>query len=311
MFRSILVPLDGSLFAEHALPLALGIASRAGARLRLVQVHVPYGLMNLDGMAPFAVELDARALARERAYLAEVAERSKKVTPCPVDAASLEGCNPVEALAEYAAREGVDLVVMTTHGRGPLTRSWLGSVADGLLRRATVPVLLLRPREQAPELGQAPVIRHILVALDGSPLAEEVLGPALALGALLRSRYTLLRVIDPRFSEGSSPPPAERLEAEAYLGGVAARLRQRGAEVRTAVAGGRPAAAAILREADLQSADLVALATHGHGRVGRLLLGSCADKVIRGATRPVLVQPPSGTARWAGATFAQPAEPAR
>ena len=54
------------------------------------------------------------------------------------------------ALLEHAAAKNVDLVVMSTHGRGPLSRFWLGSVADELVRRMPVPVLLVRPKEEAP-----------------------------------------------------------------------------------------------------------------------------------------------------------------
>ena len=85
--------------------------------------------------------------------------------------------------------------MMTTHGHGPLSRFWLGSVADEMVRRATTPILLVRPHEKAIDLAAEPVLRHILIPLDGSALAEQVLGPAAALGSLLQcDDYTLLRV---------------------------------------------------------------------------------------------------------------------
>jgi len=68
MYRALLVPLDGSTFAEHALPLALGIARRAGAELRVVRVHVPFALMYADSMSPFAYQAEAAAMEQERAY---------------------------------------------------------------------------------------------------------------------------------------------------------------------------------------------------------------------------------------------------
>ena len=76
MYRSLLVPLDGSTFAEHALPLALSIARRAGATLRVAQVHVPFALMYADSMSPFAYEAEAAVMEQERAYLERRGETS-------------------------------------------------------------------------------------------------------------------------------------------------------------------------------------------------------------------------------------------
>jgi nucleotide-binding universal stress UspA family protein len=200
----------------------------------------------------------------------------------------------------------VDLVVMTTHGRGPFSRFWLGSVADEFLRRAPVPVLLVRPQETKPDLGREPALRHVLVPLDGSPLAEQILGPAVSLGSLTRADYTLLRVVPPPMfgvydAGGFAISPVEepsleeqRSHAEAYLDKVAERLRAKSLPVRTQVIVGRQPSEAILEEAQTQAIDLIALATHGLQGLQRLLLGSVADKVIRGASIPVLVYRPTG-----------------
>src|SRR5438067_676921 len=95
------------------------------------------------------------------------------------------------------AFDGADLVVMTTHGRGPLGRLWLGSVADALVRDLAMPLLLVRPQETAPDFKREPLLKHLLLPLDGSPLAEQMLEPAVALGTLMEADYTLLRVIKP------------------------------------------------------------------------------------------------------------------
>jgi nucleotide-binding universal stress UspA family protein len=62
MYRSLLVPLDGSAFAEQALPLTLGIARRAGAALNVVQVHQPLTPAYADSIAPGTCEVEARVL---------------------------------------------------------------------------------------------------------------------------------------------------------------------------------------------------------------------------------------------------------
>ncbi len=306
MYRSVLVPLDGSAFAEHALPLALGIARRAGASLRVTQVHVPLALMYVDSMAPLAYQGESGIMEQERSYLDGLVKRLKAVSPVPVTPTLLEGPEVAELLNGHARTHGVDLVVMTTHGRGPMTRFWLGSVADELLRRASVPLLLVRPQNGEAELAREPVLRHFLIPLDGSELAEKVLEPAVSLGGLMQADYSLLRVygpvtetrIDPLgagiLSRLESAPDAVKAAAETYLGRVAERLRSQGLTVQAHAVFGQQAAVAILREAKVRESDLIALESHGRGGVDRLLLGSVADKVVRGASTPVLVQRPHG-----------------
>ena len=91
---------------------------------------------------------------------------------------------------------------MTTHGRGPLARAWLGSVADELVRKTPIPILLTRPQEAKPVLDQAPVLRRVLIPLDGSSFAEQAMDPALALGSLTEAEYILVRVIEPMIRGG-------------------------------------------------------------------------------------------------------------
>src|SRR5262245_33791826 len=192
MYRSILVPLDGSSFGEQALPASLSIARRARAAVRVVHAHVPVfanGLMS-------TYTLDTQERDHARSYLGEVVVRLQKATKVPVSSALLEGY-VADALADHVKAAGADLVVMTTHGRGPLSRFWLGSVADELLRRLTVPVLLLRPSDGAAELAGDVRFRHMLVALDGTEFAEGVLAPAAELAALTEAELTLLRVVPP------------------------------------------------------------------------------------------------------------------
>ena len=181
MYRSILVPLDGSTFGEQALPLALSIARRAGASLQVVHVHVP--LMPYDeSLLTIDPRLNEQARESERAYLDAVVERLSRIAPVPVTSALLEG--PVaEALYEHTVTAGTNLVVLTTHGRGPLARFWLGSVADELVRRLPMPILLVRPQETVPDLAGEPVLQRMLIPLDGSEFAEQILEPAMALGS--------------------------------------------------------------------------------------------------------------------------------
>src|SRR5260370_16620054 len=91
-------------------------------------------------------------------------------------------------------------MVMTPHGRGPLARFWLGSVADELVRHAPAPILLVRPQEEKhdePGKSKEPIFRKILVCLDGSELSESIVEKAVPLACLMESEISLVRVIQP------------------------------------------------------------------------------------------------------------------
>jgi nucleotide-binding universal stress UspA family protein len=293
-FRSLLVPVDGSPFGEHALPLALGIARRAGASVRLVHVHSPLESVYRADRLYFDTGLDALLKWERRAYLDDLVRRVAKVADVPVTSVLMERREVAGSLSA-AAGLGADLVVMATHGRGPLGRAWRGSVADGLLRRASVPVLLVRGYDAPADLTGDPPLRHVLTALDGSELAEQALGPAVALGALRGADHTLLRVAP--LSADSPAGDDPHAAAWGYLRRVEDRLGGRTRRVRAQVfLDQQPTAEAILWYARRHDADLIALATRGRGGLGRLLRGSLADRVVRGADVPVLVVPPDAGA---------------
>lgn len=158
--------------------------------------------------------------------------------------------------------------------------------------------------------------KRFLVPLDGSETAEAILPFVLEIAGPLDIEVALVRVvvpIPPSVIEGSrevvvEDVEARRAEAERYLDGLAAELRDRGVRVRTMVRRGDPAVeiAAAARELE---ADLVAMTTHGRSGLGRLLFGSVAEAVLRTTELPVLMmrqtaaqvaQRASMTAGWAG-----------
>ncbi|MBX6314743.1 MAG: universal stress protein [Isosphaeraceae bacterium] len=297
-YRSLLVPVDGSPFGEHALPLALGIARRAGAALRVVHVYRPMESVLQRERLLHTNGLDAWLRRRQQAYLDHLIRRIARVTSLPVTPAFIEGREIAATLCEVASA-GTDLIVMATHGHGPLERIWRGSVADVLMRRLSVPLLLVRGYNAPVDLTGDPLLRHILIPLDGSDFAEQVLEPAVALGALTHADHTLLRVIpletDDFVGYGESimqRPHGERRQAEAwsYLRRAADRLGGPTRRVHPCVVlDEQPVAKAILHYAQAQDADLIALATRGRGGLSRLFGGSVADRVVRSASMPVLV----------------------
>ena len=306
MYSSILVPLDGSAFSEHALPVACMLARRSGATLRLALVHVPFVTGYATGTPMIDQALDAQSRAANQAYLRAVQKRLIDRTDLKLTATMLDG--PVaDALARHIAATNTDLVVMTMNGRGGLARTWLGSVADALIRQLTVTALLLRPSETAPDLDRSPLLQKILIPLDGSRLAEQILEPALALGSLMQAEYRLVQVVEPATLIGYAPQAyatgleqemtgRHRDDAASYLDSVAGRLRSMGVRPATRVIIDRQPAVAILEYARQEGIDLIALSTRGRGGFVRLLVGSVADKVLRGADVPVLIYRPADSA---------------
>lgn len=310
MYRSIMVPLDGSTFGEHALPTAISIARRSGATLHLVHVHsrleATYAEIQL-----FDATLDEHLRQREQVYLESVADRVRQAGVAKVEVFNKNG-DKAPTLRDHVLGARNDLVVMTTHARGPMGRFWLGSTTDELIRDLpNEPLLLVHPQEHAPDLSQAVHFKNILVALDGTPLAEQILEPVLELGTVMNSEYTLLRVVHPitpmdmPISEGtfggvlqSMVEQIERihgeLEKEAinYLEGVAQKLRTQGHKVQSQIVLDEQAGLGILHRAQASSVDLIALETHGRRGLARLFLGSVTSKVIRGSTLPILVYRP-------------------
>ncbi len=300
MFGSILVPLDGSTFSEHAIPLARMIASRADAEMALALVHeIP---LSGDPAAGEMLHWELQQRRSEADYLEVVARRISEDWGHPVAHRLLDGLS-VPAEIERCIEEGShDLVVMTTHGRAGLERAWLGSVADGLIRRSAVPVLLVRPMTDSASItGEALPFRHIAVALDGGSAAEAALAPALRLARLTDADVTLVRIAAPPAAVTSPYIPHQtvqnreelarrRHEAEEYLAAQAAAIADReSVDVDTVVRADWHPAHGILQAAADAGADLIVVGTHGRAPLTRMVLGSTADKVVRSTDVPVLV----------------------
>ncbi|MEX0856302.1 MAG: universal stress protein [Gemmatimonadota bacterium] len=296
MYRTILVPLDGSEFAEEALPLAKAIASQVGAELHLA--HVIVSSPDVDFKTP-QDDLAWRERAREGSggYLkghATAAEGEGISTLTAV----LEG-RVVPTLIEYAQEQDVDLIALTSHGHGGVRRWWLGSVADGLLRTGAVDLLLVRPWDDTEDRPRTESrFRRIVVALDGSQPAEAALPAAVQLATAFGADVLALRVV-PKPLELTSiyGVPGVRMsgegheermeEAREYLHAVAEG--DHGTPLEAHVFESPGAADGIVEGASQLDADLVVISTRGHDEMTRLVIGSVADKVIRGTTRPVLV----------------------
>jgi nucleotide-binding universal stress UspA family protein len=300
MFRTILVPLDGSPLGEQALQPAARLARAGGGRLILAHVHVLHSRypITIEGMPIIDEHLRSLAPDHERAYLQRLAELPL-LAGITVETAWLEG-TVVTALADYTQQMNVDLIILSTHGHSGFAQFWLGSTAEALLRTTHVPLLLVRPQT----VGELNEIRRIMVPLDGSLIAERALAQAESLAAVDNGELLLVRIVHEAL-EGEAETLSDktvqerRLEAEQragrYLRLIEEQLAARGLRATSIILAADQPARALLQVAADHHVDVVAMATHGHTGITKLFLGSTADKLIRAAAAPVLaVLPPPG-----------------
>lgn len=282
MFRTVLVPLDGSPYANRAVPFASRLCAAGGAIVLLRAVLDPSQLVVTNAAAARIAAARQRAAVREAEQdLSVIAERIRAEG---IDVATrVEQRDAARAILQTATEVQADLIVMATHGRPAPLRAVLGSVAEEVLRRSRAPLLLIPPHCQKPWPEGEPLCA--LVALDGSPLAEHALGPAVSLAAALDAELLLLRVaVDEALPIGETE--------EQYLERVRKSLQDRLARVRVMATTGSPSDR-ILEVARQEPAHVIAMATHGRSGIARLLMGSVTTDVLHRSDVPVLLVGPT------------------
>jgi nucleotide-binding universal stress UspA family protein len=307
--RTVLVPLDGSASAEHALPPALRLAARLAARVELVGVHRGVDLpaaaeSALDDLGNLARGVDRaarRLLARYLGHTATLVGRDPRAAP--VATAVLRG-DPARAIARRAARVDPALVAMTTHGQGA-SRFWLGTVAERLLRRLACPVLVMRPPD--PWLPRTPAeaaygrgLRRVLVALEGTAADDEVLAAVRRLLGHATAEVTLLHVVTPlppairalaTASQRVREASGRRALAESHVARLLARHFPDDGRARAVVRYEDSAQAAIATCAEETRASLIALANPWRAPHVPRAVATLADRVLRTVPAPVLLCP--------------------
>jgi nucleotide-binding universal stress UspA family protein len=294
VIKTILVPLDGSETAERALPHAAALALFFDARLLLARVPETRVMPVMVGEMWATEEVESEdSQQHAEAYLEQVAVRPEFEA---IEVTTVTPGHPVtEGLIQTIEDESVDLIVMTTHGYSGFQRFVFGSVADKLVHIAPAPIYLVRETE---DHVLEPVFRRIMVPLDGSELAEQALETAKHLSHATGAAITLMQVPTvPSYITGIPETAgwipkylAERAaEATAYLQDVAARLADDGLEVDidVEVVTAGSVADGILSAAVEHDVNVIVMCTHGRTGLGRWVFGSVADKVLRGADRPV------------------------
>jgi nucleotide-binding universal stress UspA family protein len=303
VYKMIMVPTDGSGFDREAIRVAIMIAERSRAKVRLVRVHPTGAFFGLES-SPEAATVSVKVLQQERdrilGDLHSLAAQCRTACNAQIDVALEDGPIP-DALQAYASRNRVDLIVISSHGRGGIARLSLGSVTDLLIRRTTIPVLVVKPPTSylKPEPGE--LFSSIVVPLDGSSPAEQILPAVVALAKLGEVKIRLLHVLTPQTSAQKAMRGQEArwwdkdvAAANVYLFRTAAKLREEGFLTTTDVVFGENIAEAIVDYAGRVKANLIAIATHGRGGISRALRGSVADVVTRTSRTAMLVFRPAG-----------------
>ena len=323
MFERVILADDGSPIARTAVPRAAALAAGCGSEVLVVRVSHAAGTrpQDLDESEwRRYVSAEGRAEAAENPleaepHLSEVLNELQALGVENVGSLVLHSVDAGDALVEAADRLAAGLLVLTSRGQGGLRRYVLGSVAEQLSREAReTPILLVPATEEggAPSAGVTAPLKRLLLPLDGSELSQVALPHAEALARALDAELVLVRAVDSEAdllaaSMPTGAPPTATLSAEdarviaikegeaaaEALRAQAAELRGRGlAKIGVEVIEG-DAAEGILAAADRLEADMIVMATHGRGGLGRLLLGSVADRVTRESERAsvLLVRP--------------------
>lgn len=299
MFAHILVPLDGSPLAQSALPYALALASATDAAVTLLSVVPPAQPIN-DYYIPYDAAEEAEGLARAGDALDALA-RSLRSHRLRITTAVTVG-DAADQIIRYGQDNGVDAIVMASHGRGRAFHWAFGSVVRKVITGATVPTLVVHVKDATVHPETPASIHSILVPLDGSELAEAVIplvadvarscGASVTLarivpfpgGIYLGSPYTPLVAPD-TFNEAMD---AARAGTHAYLSSIASRLKGAGIAVTTVALDGDPASR-LLSLISEEKYDLVVMATHGRTGITRWALGSIAERLVEASYTPVLL----------------------
>lgn len=299
MYKTIMVPTEGTGFDREAIRVALRLATKSDAVIHLVRVMKTSPLIGIaPGSDGVAMASEAAGITRDRelSELYMLAAECREMTTATIVTALEDG--PVaEVLEAYAARVSPDVIVISSHGRHGFARLSLGSVTDSLVRKAHIPVLVVKPEPSYLNPRAAEHFNQMIIPLDGSTLAEQILEPAIRLAKLEDAEIVLLQVMSPQDQDINSNLSKAWWEeglpmAHAYLNRIAAQIRQSGISVSTDIVIGTGIAEAIGSFAKSRRARLVAIATHGRSGLRRAVRGSVADELMRNGAISLLVLHP-------------------
>lgn len=300
MFDTILVPLDGSQLADCVLPHVLAIASSFDAEITLLRVLEK----NQAGKSTQLFDLVNWQINKTKAalYLDKTQARLQKLN-IRIRTEVLEGLI-AEGITEYAQNQGIKLIIMSSHGRHGLTQWGISSITQKIILSAQTSLLIIRAHQYgvySDELSAAPLYQRILVPLDGSQRAENILPIITQLARFHKSQIHLVRVVQTPEMARQMPPVSEdidlssrvvernREEAAHYLKQLKSRSYLEGIAVQTHLIASGNAAVALHQLEEHEQIDIVALNAHGYSGHHQWPYGSMVNNFILYGKVPLLI----------------------
>lgn len=283
MYNTILVGIDDSDYSRAAVIEASNWTKRHGGRTILV--NAVYFDEEEFSLAP---EQRERRFELGRKVCLQRKDMVSSEFGIEAESISCEG-EPPEVITDVAREKEADLIALGTYGRKGLKRLLMGSVTAGVIGDSPCDVLIVKK----PCTECTGSYRSILVPYDGSESSKKALGKACAIAKIDSSEVTVLYVI-PRYEEmigflkTESVKKSLESEAQKIMGGALKLGEEMNVSVSTVVREGN-AADRINETSALLKNDLIIMGSHGWHGVSRALMGSTAERVIIGASCPVLV----------------------
>jgi nucleotide-binding universal stress UspA family protein len=283
MYRKMLVLLDGSKLAEVVFTYAQELSARLNINLELLHVCSP---QEAEQLPMRQVYIDHMAEVLQNKAI-EIRSKIGDQTPGIKAQGKVVVGYPAEEILKYTDENNIDLIMLSTHGRSGV-RAWdIGNVANKVIRGSKVPLWIV-PSELSEEIIYDKLPRRLIVIpLDGSAMSEAVLPHALTIAKQrgVEPDLVLVHVYNPDGMsitvnyEKIEAEEAKRLEAKNYLDSIIKRIGKEGIKARTEILTGDPAEA-IIDFVKNNPAQLIAMATHGHAGLSRMIFGSATENIL-------------------------------
>jgi nucleotide-binding universal stress UspA family protein len=297
MFDQILVPLDGSLLAECVLPHVVAITRAFDAKvilLRVLEKNKANGTAQMFDLLNWQLKKTAAKL-----YLEKISARLQK-SGLRIENVILEGL-VAESITEYALSREVKLIILSSHGRSGLSQWGISSVTQKIIFSAPTSVLIIRAQQPAASESIERQYSRMMVPLDGSRRAENVLPMVTLLARFHQSRISIVHVVKTPEMPRQMPLAREdvelseqvvarnREEAIRYLDQVRLHSPLEGIDVQTHLLTSDNAAAALHELAEKEGIDMVALSAHGYSGNNQWPYGSMVNNFILYSKVPLLI----------------------
>ena len=300
MFDTILVPLDGSQLADCVLPHVAAVGRSFDAEITLLRMMEK----NLAGSSAQLFDLLNWQINKTRAmlYLEKTKVRFQE-SGLRAQTTILEGL-VAEGIMEYAQNQGTKLIVLSSHGRNGLTQWGVSSTTQKIILSVQTSLFIIRAHQygaHSGKLSEAPAYRHILVPLDGSQRAENVLPIIIQLAQFHKSQIHLVQVVQTPEMASQLPPTPEDIDlsnrvvarnqekAGRYLEQVKSRSYLEGINVQTHLVTSDNPIVALHQLTDQENIDMVALSAHGYSGNRQWPYGSLVTNFILYGKVPLLV----------------------